>query len=154
MICLATIDYPLYTTKISLEIISYCICLKNTIESIILLLFSPNFLNVLDRWSLLGFSSQTGWMRGIWYLQALRVYDSMTLFSDSEKPLFPTMNSIIFSLTLNRDDLPRWQLNLVLENAGWWQVQIQYCKPPIYEWVPFWEHICKSNLFTSPTKFA
>ena len=89
MICLATIDNPLYTTKFSLEIISYCIYLKNTIESIILLLFSPNFLNVLDRWSLLGFSSQTGWMRGIWYLQALRVYHSMTLCLDSEKPLFP-----------------------------------------------------------------
>ena len=52
------------------------------------------------------------------YLQALRVYNSMTLFLDSERPLFPTMNSIIFSLTLNRDDLPGWQLNLALENAG------------------------------------
>ena len=117
-------------------------------------LFSPNFLSVWDTWSLLGFISQTGWMRLIWYLQALRVYNSMTLFLDSERPLFPTMNSIIFSLTLNRDDLPGWQLNLALENAGWWQVQIQYCKPPVYEWVPFWEHICKSNLFISPTKLA
>ena len=116
--------------------------------------FSPNFLSVWDTWSLLGFISQTGWMRVIWYLQALKVYNSMTLFLDSERPLLPTMNSIIFSLTLNRDDLSGWQLNLALENAGWRQVQIQYYKPAVHEWVPFGEHICKSNLFISPTKLA
>ena len=29
-----------------------------------------------------------------------------------------------------------------------------YSKSPTYEWVPFWEHVRKSNLFTSPTKLA
>ena len=31
---------------------------------------------------------------------------------------------------------------------------IKYSKSPAYEWVPFWEHVQKSNLFISPTKLA
>ena len=29
-----------------------------------------------------------------------------------------------------------------------------YTKSSIYEQIPLWEHVCKSNLFISPTKLA
>ena len=33
-------------------------------------------------------------------------------------------------------------------------IKFKYSKSHTYERVPFWEHIRKSNLFLSPTKFA
>lgn len=49
---------------------------------------------------------QDGWEVYQWYLPALGIYDSVTQFSDSENPPWPSMELITLSLTPNRDELP------------------------------------------------